>query len=164
MLCCSRIHSSLTGRAPGFNCGSKHYNITWILNFETVMIASSPVRVHDIQPLVNCTEKKQAKKKIMNMQPEPLRDRGKRHGKRVMSDYCVCGPVVVVAEDVGVASGTHFHFRATPQQSSGFNFWLDWWSVEWRSLPWNAGHLRDSTFQSSRLSQLFCINRCQEGS
>lgn len=42
------------------------------------------------------------------MHPEPLRDREKRHGKRVMSDYCVSGPVVV-AEDVSVASGIHFH-------------------------------------------------------
>lgn len=26
-----------------------------------------------------------------------------------MGDYCVCGPVVVEAKDVGVASGIHFH-------------------------------------------------------
>lgn len=42
----------------------------------------------------------------------------KRHGKRVMSDYCVSGPVVVVAEDVNVASGIHFHserFLSSPR-------------------------------------------------
>lgn len=89
------------------------------------------------------------------MQPE--RQREEELMKRVMSDYHVSGPVVAVSKDGGVVSGIHFHSKRflssacalIPGQTDGL--------LEWRSLPWNAGRLRDSTSQSSWITHLLFV-------